>query len=556
MVEFLIKNLSFSYPGSEKYALKNIDLTINSGEFIVISGKSGSGKSTLLRMLKPELSPKGKISGEIYFFGKEKDSLSLYESAEKIGYILQNPEYQTVTHTVQTELSFGLENLGIESDAMRLRIAEISAYFSLEKIMDKKVSELSGGQKQLLCLAGILAMHPKAVIFDEPTSQLDPMAAETFLQTVNKLCRENGITVIISEHRLENIIPLSDRLIVLDKGKIISDSHPKMLSPALFRENDFINSSMPAPMRILSHFSEISPLPLTVSEGRAALGRLLGNKTAATEKTKITDRKTEEYAVEASGVWFSYDKKRYVLNDFSMKIPKGCFYALLGANAAGKTTAISLMSGLLPLKTGKIKILGQDIKKYKTSELFGQTVAVLPQKCESLFSCNTLEEELKNAVSTPGLSKEEQKRRVAETAELTEITELLSRHPYDISGGEMQRAALALILLKKPQIIFMDEPTKGTDALFKKKYASIIKNLCDSGITVIAVSHDTEFCAEYSDRCAFIFDGRCITDTEPKRFFSENFFYTTASNKTARDFFPTAVTEREVVELCEKSLLC
>lgn len=554
MVDFLIKNLSFSYPGSEKYALKNIDLTINSGEFIVISGKSGSGKSTLLRMLKPELSPKGALSGEILFFGKTRDSLSLYESAGNIGYILQNPEYQTVTHTVQTELSFGLENLGTEPDAMRLRIAEISAYFSLEKIMDKKVSELSGGQKQLLCLAGILAMHPKAVIFDEPTSQLDPMASEAFLQTVNKLCRENGITVIISEHRLENIIPLCDRLIVLDNGEIISDSHPKKLSPALFRDNDFINSSMPAPMRIFSQFSEITELPLTVSEGRTTLEKLLKDKAVEMPAPEAPNNKTKEYAVEAKGVWFSYDKKRYVLNDFSMKIPKGCFFAILGANAAGKTTAISLMSGLLPLKTGKINILGQDIKKYKSSELFGKTVAVLPQKCESLFSCNTLEEELITAVKSSGLSREEQKKRVEQTAELTEISGLLTRHPYDISGGEMQRAALALILLKKPQIIFMDEPTKGTDALFKKKYASIIKNLCDSGITVIAVSHDTEFCAEYSDRCAFIFDGRCITDTEPKRFFSENFFYTTASNKTAREFFPAAVTEREVTELCKKSL--
>ncbi len=553
MVDFIIKNLNFSYPESNTKALENINLTVNSGEFIVVSGKSGSGKSTLLRMLKPELSPNGKTDGEILFFGKTKNTMSLRESAEKIGYLLQNPEYQTVTHTVQTELAFGLENLGLDSNSIRLRIAEISAYFSLEKIMDKKISELSGGQKQLVCLAGILAMHPKAVIFDEPTSQLDPMAAESFLLTVNKLCRENGITVIISEHRLEGLIPLADRLIVLEEGKIISDCPPKNLSPALFKENEFINSSLTAPMRIFSHFPSNGLLPLSVAEGREALYELLKDKNPVKEETE-TKPLSPESAVEAKGVWFSYDKKKYVLNDFSLKIPKGSFFALLGANAAGKTTAISLMSGLLPCKSGTVKILGQNIKKYKDSDLYNGIVAVMPQKCESLFSYNTIKEELFNALTEKQLTKAEKKQKIEEIAGITEITELLSRHPYDISGGEMQRAALALILLKNPRIIFMDEPTKGMDALFKKKYAEVIRKLCYSGVTVVAVSHDTEFCAEYTDRCAFLFDGKCITESDTKSFFASNFFYTTAANKTARDFFPSAVTEREVIALCEKSL--
>lgn len=556
MVDFRLKNLSFTYPGEKNFALNNVDLSINTGEFVVICGKSGSGKSTLLRMLKPELTPNGNMSGEIFLFGKNAKEQTLRESAEKTGYLLQNPEYQTVTHSVRTELAFGLENLGLESSAIRLRIAEISAYFSLESIMDKKISELSGGQKQLVCLAGILAMHPKAVIFDEPTSQLDPMAAEALISTANKLCKENGITVIISEHRLENLIPLADRLIVLDKGKIISDCHPAKIDTSLFNENEFINSSMPAPMRIFSKLPVTGKLPLTVSEGRKALNELLKDKKICGEEKKEdnTTVPSREFAVEAKGIWFSYDKKRYVLNDFSLKVPKGSFFAVLGANAAGKTTAVSLMSGILPCKTGQIKIFGQNIKKYKESDLYNGTVAIMPQKSESLFSCNTVKEELIRAVPGQKLTKEEREKEAADVARLTEIHHLLERHPYDISGGEMQRAALALVLLKKPKIIFMDEPTKGMDSLFKKQYAAIIKELCEKGVTIIAVSHDTEFCAEYADRCAMIFDGRCILEADKKAFFSVNFFYTTAANKTARDFFPTAVTEQEVIALCQKSL--
>ncbi|MBR3767579.1 MAG: ATP-binding cassette domain-containing protein [Clostridia bacterium] len=553
MVDFSIKDLSFSYPNEKKKALDNISLDIRSGEFIVISGPSGSGKSTLLSMLKPELTPHGNLQGEIIYFGKEKKLFSQRESSEKIGYLLQNSEYQTVTHSVRTELSFGLENLGLDSKTIRLRIAEISAYFSLEKIIDKKTDELSGGQKQLVCLASILAMHPKAVIFDEPTAQLDPMAAQTLLSTIEKLCRENGITVIITEHRLENIIPQADRLIVLQDGKIIADCPPENLDVSLFPDNEYIKSSMPFPMRLFARLGYKEKLPLNIGDGRLILKKLLQkeiNDTINREEAK----KTENFAVEAKNVWFSYDKKSYVLNSFNLKIPVGSFFAIMGANAAGKSTAVSLMCGILPCKSGEIKIFGKNIKKYHHNELYNGILAFLPQKCESLFSGNTVLEDLQNALSDSGLSKDEKTAKINETANITNITSILNKHPYDISGGEMQRAALAIVLLKNPKIIFMDEPTKGMDSIFKKQFADIIKNLCKIGVTVIMVSHDTDFCAEHCDRCAMIFDGMCITQSDKYDFFANNYFYTTAANKLAREFFPNAVTEEEVYKLCIKNL--
>ena len=552
MVNFKINNLSFSYPNSKKQALKNINLTVNQGEFIVICGKSGSGKSTLLRMLKPELTPHGIKEGEIIFF--DSDSFSLRDSAEKIGFLLQNTEYQAVTHSVRSELAFGLENLGFDSKTISLRIAEISAYFSLEGIIDKKIAELSGGQKQMVCLASILMMYPEVIIFDEPTSQLDPMVAETLLNTVHKLCRENGITVIITEHRLEGLIPIADRVIVIDEGEIISDTPPREIPSKLIKNNDFISSAVPTSMRLHADLELTFPTPLNVAEGRQMISSLFADNLKYTKLTDDAYKNVNELAVEAKDLWFAYDKSRYVLKGLDLKIKKGSFFALLGANGAGKTTALSLMSGLLSCKQGKIKLFGKNITKYKDIELYGKTVGVLPQKCESLFGGNTVREDLEKSLAKSVPDKKTRKERIEKVAAFCEITDLLERHPYDISGGEMQRAALCMVLLKEPKILFLDEPTKGMDKLFKKQFANKIKELNNKGITVVMVSHDTEFCAEYCDECAMIFDGMCALQEEKNKFFSQNFFYTTAANKIVRDIFPLAVTERQVLELCRKNL--
>ena len=552
MVNFKINNLSFTYPESKKQAIKNINLTINQGEFIVICGKSGSGKSTLLRMLKPELTPHGTKEGKIKFF--DSDEFSLRSSAEKIGFLMQNTEYQAVTHSVRTELAFGLENLGLDSKTIRLRIAEISSYFSLENIIDKKIAELSGGQKQMVCLASILAMHPDVIIFDEPTSQLDPMTAEALLNTIHKLCKENGITVIITEHRLENLIPIADRVVVMDDGEIISDTSPRAIESELITDNDFVLSAVPTSMRLHSELKLKSSVPLNVAEGRQMLSSLFSEK----EKYTVPDNKKSdikaEVAIEVKDLWFAYDKSRYVLNGLDLKIKKGSFLALLGANGAGKTTALSLISGTLTCKQGKIKLFDKPINKYKADELYGKTIGVLPQKCESLFGGYTVREDLDKSLTKSVPDKKARKERIDEAISFCEITDLLDRHPYDISGGELQRVALCMVLLKNPQILLLDEPTKGMDNLFKKQFAKKIKELNNSGITVVMVSHDTEFCAEYCDECALIFDGMCALQDETTKFFSQNFFYTTSANKIAREFFPLAVTERQVLQLCRENL--
>ncbi len=554
MVDFKIKNLTFYYPNTEIPALSNVNLEISQGEFVVLCGKSGSGKSTLLRMLKPELSPKGKKEGEVFLFGNESNNFPKIDSVRNVGFILQNTEYQTVTHTVISELAFGLENLGLDKKNVSLRIAEIATYFSLENIINCKISELSGGQKQLVCLASVIAMHPKAIILDEPTSQLDPVAASQFLDTVKKLCKENGITVIISEHRLENIIPIADRVIAMDNGKITLDCTPKDLNYKLLENNEFLLSSLPLPMKLHSSLKLSGKAPLDISDGRKMMNNLFNDKPLYTVPNRNAREFPEEYAVEMKGVRFAYNESGYVLNGMNIKIQKGSFTALLGANGAGKTTALSLMSGITECKSGKIKLFGKDIKKYKPAELYNGTAAFMPQKCESLFGCNTVKEDLEHVLKYSGFGKEEIKRRIKSVSDFTEISPLLNKHPYDISGGEMQRAALAMILLKEPKILFLDEPTKGMDNLFKKRFAQKITELCEKGATVVMVSHDTEFCAEYCDMCAMIFGGKCAVQKNKYDFFAQNYFYTTSANKLTRGIFENAVTQRQVLDLCKKNL--
>lgn len=548
MVSFKLNNYSFSYPGEKEAALKDINLEINEGEFIVLCGKSGSGKSTLLRALKPELTPRGKKEGEIIFFGKSQDSFTQRDSAENIGFMLQNVQYQTVTHTVRSELAFALENLGLDSKTIRLRISEICTYFALDKIIDSKTSELSGGQKQLLCLASIVAIHPKAIILDEPTSQLDPMSACSFLDTVQRLCRENAITLIISEHRLENLIPLAHRVIIMEDGKIISNCKGKDIDSALLQENEFVNCSMPFSMKLHSALKLKGEKPMTVARGRSTLEKAMEGKLTYTKCEQSPKKLSDDIAVEMKNVSFAYDSKGYVIKNMSLKINRGSFTALMGANGAGKTTALSLMCGILPCKRGKIKLLGKDIDKCNIS------FALLPQECESLFGCNTIKEDLEYVLKASGITKDERDRRIKEVCDFTEITPLLLKHPYDVSGGEMQRAALAMVLLREPEIIFLDEPTKGMDNLFKISFAKKIRELCQRGVSVVMVSHDTEFCAEYCDECAMIFDGQCILKENSHDFFSQNYFYTTAANKISRGIFDNAVTGKQVLTLCEKNL--
>ena len=548
MAHFQIKDLSFSYPTAKgKKSLDGVSLSIEKGEYIVLCGKSGSGKTTLLRQLKSVLAPHGKKQGEILFNGTPIEKVNQRVQSAKIGYVMQNPDDQIVTDKVWHELAFGLESLGCDQKTMRARVAEMACYFGIQDWFHRDVANLSGGQKQLLNLASIMAMQPEVLILDEPTSQLDPIAASDFLNTVRKINIELGTTVIITEHRLEDIFPYADRAVVMDGGKIIADDTPRNIGKLLYKQKNDMFAAMPTPIRVFYGAGGNGDCPLTVREGRTWLSKTYPEPMVNILPAEELDDEIEKPALSLKELWFRYEKDSPdVLRGVSAEVPTGTLYAIVGGNGAGKSTTLKAVCGICKPYRGKVKVFGKPVEKYKSAELFGGCLAMLPQDPKSLFVKKTVREDLAE------MTKDETK--IAEIAAVCEIEHLLSSHPYDLSGGEQQRAALAKVLLTEPRLLLLDEPTKGIDSFFKEKLATILCKLKEQGITIVMVSHDVEFCAKYADMVSMFFDGQMLTTDTPRRFFGNNSFYTTAANRMSRHVFSMAVTAEDVVELCRQNV--
>ena len=548
MAHFQIKDLSFSYPTAKgKKSLDGVSLSIEKGEYIVLCGKSGSGKTTLLRQLKSVLAPHGKKQGEILFNGTPIEKVNQRVQSAKIGYVMQNPDDQIVTDKVWHELAFGLESLGCDQKTMRARVAEMACYFGIQDWFHRDVANLSGGQKQLLNLASIMAMQPEVLILDEPTSQLDPIAASDFLNTVRKINIELGTTVIITEHRLEDIFPYADRAVVMDGGKIIADDTPRNIGKLLYKQKNDMFAAMPTPIRVFYGAGGNGDCPLTVREGRTWLSKTYPEPMVNILPAEELDDEIEKPALSLKELWFRYEKDSPdVLRGVSAEVPTGTLYAIVGGNGAGKSTTLKAVCGICKPYRGKVKVFGKPVENYKSAELFGGCLAMLPQDPKSLFVKKTVREDLAE------MTKDE--KRIAEVAAVCEIESLLNNHPYDLSGGEQQRAALAKVLLTEPRLLLLDEPTKGIDSFFKEKLAAILCKLKEQGITIVMVSHDVEFCAKYADMVSMFFDGQMLTTDTPRRFFGNNSFYTTAANRMSRHVFSMAVTAEDVVELCRQNV--
>ena len=543
MEAYRIKNLNFSYPRANRKALNDINLTIHKGEFITICGQSGSGKSTLIRHLKTVLTPYGEREGEIYYCGQPLIEVPHPMQVSHIGYVFQSPDNQIVTDKVWHELAFGLESLGCDNNTIRLRVAEIAGYFGIQKWFYKKVSELSEGEKQILSLAGIMTMQPDVLILDEPTSQLDPIAASDFIGTIKKINRELGITIIITEHRLEDIIPMSDRLIVMDEGRIIADDIPEKVGMELQSMGHPMFYAMTSPMQIYGGVDSILPCPVTINQGRRWIDAFMdGIRTKENYLKDIQDKSPQMIAIELKDIWFRHEKSSPdILKDFSIKVRSGELYCILGGNGTGKTTALSVIGGLMNPYRGKVSL------RCKAGR-----IAMLPQNPQSIFIKNTVKEDLYEMFEDMKISDEEKSERMEKVIDIAELAGLLDMHPYDLSGGEQQRAALAKVLLNEPEILLLDEPTKGLDNYFKETFAEILKKLAATGVTIVMVSHDIEFCAKHGDTIALVFDGSIISSGNRRKFFAGNSFYTTAANRMIRHIYPEAVTVEEVIEVCKK----
>lgn len=555
------EHVSFCYPRQTDNAIEDISFSIGEAELVVLCGQSGCGKTTLLRHFKKNQIPFGTGSGKLYYRGSDLETMDDRESAARIGFVGQNPDTQLVTDKVWHELAFGLENLGVPGEQIRRRTAEIAQYFGMESWFRRPVSELSGGQKQLLNLASVVIMQPDVLLLDEPTAQLDPIGTGRFLDTLRRLNRDLGTAVLLSEQRLEEVVPMADRVLIMHQGHLVADAVPGQCAAKLEAyERDHnealpIASAMPVAVRVWKacHYRDEANSPVSIRQGKSWLAdhvRKTGQpgepiKSAVSDRhpCHTAKRAVSETALFVDRLCFGYQKDQRVLEDFTMRVPKGMLYAVVGGNGSGKSTALKAIMGICKPRRGNVKAAGK--------------IRFLAQNPKSLFTELTAAEELM-AMLLPenggaGLKEADRTQRVGEMLSYLELTAQREQNPMDLSGGQQQRLALGKLLLTEPDILLLDEPTKGLDGAFKEKLAEFLKDLCSKGKTVVLVSHDMEFCARYADQCGLLFDGQLISEGETRAFFRENVFYTTAAQRMSRGVCGDCLLAEDIVRALQEA---
>lgn len=537
MALLAVEHLSFTYPAGAEPVLRDVSFTLEAGDFAVLLGATGSGKSTLLRCLKREIAPRGEMTGKILVDGAPLSALSARESACRIGLVGQRPEEQIVTDKVWHELAFGLENMAAPRDEIRRRTAEIACFFGIEDWFERDTASLSGGQKQLLNLASVMAMRPEALLLDEPTAQLDPIAAGRFLDMLRRLNVELGLTVLLVEHRLEEALPIAGRALALERGRLIACGDTRSVARML-REKPAFLPAMPAAARFAAQLNA-AECPLTVGEGR----RLLAERHVPGKTLPIAQARTGEAALSLSQVYFRYDRAAAdVLRGATLTVCRQEIFCLLGGNGAGKSTLLSCAAGVARPYAGSVRVFGKSVRKYAGQSLYRDCLAMLPQDVQTLFLRDTVAEELADAQADALLLP-------------LDFSPLLDRHPYDLSGGEQQLLALCKALAQRPRLLLLDEPTKGLDAFARLRLTALLRALRERGMTILCVTHDVEFAAVCADRCALLFRGEVLGCDTPRAFFAGNGAYTTAANRMARGICDTAVTVEDLRALCGRETI-
>lgn len=551
-----VQQLSFWYPDEPQPALADVSFCIREGEFVVLCGPSGCGKSTLLHHLKREIMPIGDRQGTVVYDGKPLESWPAKQTAERIGVVLQSPENQIVMDTVWHELAFSMENMGYELPVMRKRMAEMAHFFGLEPLLYKSVHDLSGGQKQMINLASVLLLQPKLLLLDEPTSQLDPVAARELIHMLHRLNQELSMTIMMSEHRLEEALPLADRVLFMERGKVKYDGDAgrvcRMMGEGGSEEE---LSYVPSAARL--YFSEQwigqnstgqkepDNIPLTVREGKRWIARHVDCFRKLDESKRYTANTVTnpEIVVSCRETTFQYEPDSpVVLQKLSLTIYRNECLAIVGGNGAGKSTLLQLIAGLLKPQRGKV-----------SSKLNGK-IGYLAQNPLLYFSCDSVWEELVRAADNACVA--EPKAEIEKLLSTLQLEDVIDKHPHDISGGQQQKAALATVLLSRPELLLIDEPTKGLDPTAKKRFAGLLESFRQDGMTIVMVTHDIEFAAQNATRCAMLFDGAITSEGRPSSFFSENYFYTTTINRLVRDWIPDALTCEDVIDRWRGPELC
>ncbi|CAG9608776.1 ABC transporter ATP-binding protein [Pseudoneobacillus rhizosphaerae] len=540
-----LKHVSFTYPSADNAAIDDFSLSIEKGEFVVLFGSSGSGKSTVLRLLKKEIQPHGVLKGEMMINGHSLSQDGMPSS--QVGFVFQDPENQVVADDVLHEVVFGLENMGVMTNEMRSRVAEMVHFFGAESLLHRKTHELSGGMKQQINLASVLLMQPDILLLDEPTAQLDPVSAREFLDMLVRLNEEFGMTIILAEHRLDDVFTIADKIVLLKNGKCIAEGEPKQVIETIWdsQEQPFI-PNIPTLYLSTTKKENRRDIPLSVKEGRNWVQELnlIGQSKENRAHKEIQDKKL----LEVKDLLFQYRKEgAAVLNELDFTLNKGEIYALLGGNGSGKSTLLKILVGILKPINGKVTLLDKPLKAWKSLEI-AKKVGYLPQNPKIFFVHDSVEKEINDTMQKWNITNQTE---VNNLLQRLGISHLLHNHPYDLSGGELQKAALACVLLRKPDILLLDEPTKGLDPISKDSFSKILHNLQEEGITVVMSTHDIEFAAQNATKCGMMFQGNITSENEPKEFFKGNYFYTTMVQRLFRH-----LPDKEIVTLGEAISLC
>jgi energy-coupling factor transport system ATP-binding protein len=541
-----LKHVSFTYPSADKAAIDDFSLIVEKGQFVVLFGPSGSGKSTVLRMLKKEIQPHGLLNGEVIINGQNPNQDG--EPSSRVGFVFQDPENQVVADDVIHEVVFGLENMGVLTNDMRSRVAEMVHFFGAESLLQRKTHELSGGMKQQINLASVLLMQPDILLLDEPTAQLDPVSAREFLDMLGRLNEEFGMTIILAEHRLDDVFTMADKIVLLKGGRCIVEGEPKQVIETIWDtvEQPYV-PNIPALYLSTTKKANRRDIPLSVKEGRNWIQAL--NLQSKCKENSLHNELQDKKLLEVKDLLFRYRKEgETVLKELHFSLYKGDIYALLGGNGSGKSTLLKILVGILKPIHGKITLLDRPLKAWKSIEI-AKIVGYLPQNPKVFFVHDTLEKEIQDTMQKWNITNQTE---VNHLLQRLGISHLLQSHPYDLSGGELQKAALACVLLRKPDILLLDEPTKGLDPISKDSFSKILLNLKEEGMTVVMSTHDIEFAAQHATKCGMMFQGNITSENQPKEFFKGNFFYTTMVQRLFRHLPKNEiVTLEEAISLCK-----
>jgi energy-coupling factor transporter ATP-binding protein EcfA2 len=532
-----IEGFTFRYTDSGAPALRDVSLEIEDGEFVLVTGPSGCGKSSLCRCLNG-LIPHfygGEIGGRVEVHGLNVLKHTTKEMATVVGMVFQDPENQLVCMDVEREIAFGLENLAFPRDVIAKRVEESLDTMGISGLRRRQVHELSGGEKQKVVIASVLALHPDILVLDEPTSELDPKGAEEVLSIVQRLNDELGITVVLIEHRLDRVVHLVDRMIVMDEGMIVADGDPR----AVLANGDLTSVGAGAPpivrmvQRLRQEGFAVDGIPLTVKEGRSLLRDVFS-------RAKVGGRSVEgapkgKLAIDIDGVSYSYPEGPVALKDISLRVREGELVAVMGRNASGKTTLVKHINGLLKPRRGKVAVAGLDTRKSTVAEMSKKVGFIFQNPNDHIFA-DTVEDEIGFILRNLGLSGGEIAARVDEMLELFGLSGYRRQYPRSLSGGERQRVAMASVLVARPQVLILDEPTRGMEFRLKSELMGILDEYRRKGNTVVLVTHDVETVAEYADRVVLLSEGRVVVDGSKREVLSRALFFSPQINRLVQAF--------------------